>query len=273
MKYLLSLLFLVVTIPAFAQKQFLITTSNGWKVNYNKLKTDKPLPKHSLQHSRFSGFSFSLGLEYKPNPNWGIHTQIKSAGIEMGLNSQASVRYDTASNKYKTNYGGSGGSGTSYAPAHYQLGLTYYSDPVKESKFSWLLGGGVAYLVFVYKYPQDFEGTNSGIGINDAPNNANNKFYGKSFNINLSEEFTRNGILLNVHTGFDFHFASKHHLLLTLQHNEGLRRIIQYRSDYFNYVDFTPAKTSSEAFEAVMFSKGSYTALQLGYKYSLFTSK
>ncbi len=273
MKYFLILVFLLAAGPGFAQKEFLITTSNGWKVNYNKLYSDKPLPKRSLQHSRYSGFSFSLGLEYKINPHLGIHTQIKAAGLEMGLQTKASVVYDTTSSKYKTRYGGSGGSMTSYAPAHYQLGATYYSDPIKNSKFSWLLGGGVAYLVTRYKFPEDYEGTSSGIGLNGGYNNDINKSYGKSFDANLSEEFSRNGILLNIHTGLDFHFAPNHHFTLTLQHNEGLRRIRQFRSDYFNYVDLTPTARTSEAFDVKIYSKGSYSALQLGYKYALFSSK
>src|SRR6478752_5388576 len=108
MKYLLSFVLLFAAGSCFAQKEFLITTSNGWKVNYNKLYSDKPLPKGMIQYSRFSGFSFSLGLEYKLNPHWGIHTQVKAAGIEFGLKTRAAVVYDTTSNKYKTRYGSSG---------------------------------------------------------------------------------------------------------------------------------------------------------------------
>ena len=64
-----------------------------------------------------------------------------------------------------------------------------------------------------------------------------------------------------------------HHLVLTLQHNEGLKRIWQFKTDYFNYFDRTPNANSSEAFDITIATKGSYSALQLGYKYALFASK
>src|SRR5688572_28287164 len=162
MKYLLPLLFLVVTIPVFAQKEFLITTSNGWKVSYNQVESNKPLPK-GLQFSRWSGFSFGLGLEYKFNQNWSTHLQVKTASVEMGVTERATTLYDTTTQRFKTSYRKASHSSTSHAPAHIQLGATRYSDPIKDSKFSWLMGGGIAFLI--NRYANDVKtGSDSGIG-------------------------------------------------------------------------------------------------------------
>jgi hypothetical protein len=148
--------------------------------------------------------------------------------------------------------------------------MTYYSEPIKGKKFSWLLGGGIAWLK---NRETERHGSSSGIGFNDSINFAINNYYGKGYDVNLVEEFSKNGILLNVHTGIDFHFAPKHHLLLTIQHNEGLKRIWQFKTDYLNYFDRTPNAIVSEAFDVTLRTKGSYSALQLGYKYALFGGK
>lgn len=269
MKYLLGFLFLLSVRSVFAQKELFLTTSAGWKVSYNCLEYDKPLPL-GLQWSRWSGFSSAAGLEYKISSHWGIHAQVKTASVEMGLKTRFSTVFDTVSNRYNSRKGAGGLSLTSHAPAHIQLGMTYYSNPIKGGKFSWLIGGGIAWLK---NQETEKPGSSSGIGFNDSINFANNNLYGKGYDVNMVEEFSRSGILMNVHTGIDFHFASKHHLLLTIQHNEGLKRIWQFKTDYFNYFDRTPNANVSEAFDVTIATKGSYSALQVSYKYALFASK
>jgi hypothetical protein len=270
MKYLIVLLLSFMSQVCFAQKEFFLTFSGGWKVSYDKLQYDKPLPE-GLQWSRWSGFSSAAGIEYKISPHWGIHAQIKTASVEMGLRIRVTTLYDTINSKYYSVKGGGGSSLTSHAPAHIQLGTTYYSEPIKGKKFSWLLGGGVAYL---FNNETEIRGSSSGIGFLQPENKPGYvPYYGKFYGVNMYEEYSRDGILMNIHAGIDLHFAEKHHLLLTLQHNEGLKYIWKYRSDYFYTVEQLPTSNNYEYYHVNIKTKGSYTALQLGYKYALFGQK
>lgn len=269
MKYLAGLLLMFLSQVGFAQKEFLVGFSGGWVVSYNKLTSDKPLPD-ALQWSRWSGTGFTAGMEYKFSPHWGIHAQVKSASLKMALRETVSATFDTTTGKYHSMKGG-GLSLTSRSPAHFQLGITYYSDPVKGQKFSWLLGGGIAYLK---NSPTERRGSSSGIGFLQPVNQPGYyQYYGKFWGVQMYEEFSRDGILLNVHAGIDFHFADKHHLTLILQHNEGLKTIWQYNSEYFYTVEQLPSGNTYEYYNVKIRTKGSYTALQLGYKYALFGKK
>ena len=272
MKYVLTFVFLFFASLSFAQKELFLTTSAGWKVSYNQVETDKPLPR-GLQFSRWSGFSSALGFEYKFSPHWSAHALVKTASMEMGVTERASARFDTATQKFKTTYGSSGHSSTSHAPAHIQLGATYYGNPLKDTKFSWMLGGGMAYLIN-RNANQVKTGTSSGIGPSSPIDHPGNTIsYGKFMSMDLKEEYARHGLLLNLHTGLDFHFAPKHHLLLTLQHNEGLKYTWKFKSEYARSVIITPNETTIENYDVTVRTKGSYSALQLGYKYALFRAK
>ena len=93
MKYVLTFVFLFFASLSFAQKELFLTTSAGWKVSYNQVETDKPLPR-GLQFSRWSGFSSALGFEYKFSPHWSAHALVKTASMEMGVTERASARFD-----------------------------------------------------------------------------------------------------------------------------------------------------------------------------------
>jgi hypothetical protein len=265
MKFTVTFLILLFAHVCYAQNELFINTSAGWKVGYNEMLRDKPLPEGLVKHTRWSGFSSACGLEYKFSPHWSVHFQVKTATVNMAIKAK-SVYYDNINNQYLKDRGGVGSSSNSHAPAHIQLGGTYYSDPLKKKKFTWLVGGGIAYLI-------NRDGFTPGIDMNTPVIRPGSSAidYGKFIGFSMEEEFHRNGILVNIHCGLDFKFAPKHHLLLTLQHNTGLKYIWQYKANYFYYTDnFT---NQTEHFNVKLRTKGSYTALQLGYKYALFGHK
>jgi len=267
MKQLLFILLTFSTSGAFAQKELFITAAGGLKVSYNQLRSDQPLPDGVLQHTNWSGFSSAIGLEYKFNPHWAIHAQMKTAGIKIGFAKRKTVLYDTLALKYNTLNETSGTSANNNYPIHYQVGFTYYGKPSANEKFTWLLGGGVAYLV-------NSEGISSIIRISPPVSPAgDNNNYGKEISLEMEEDYYKNGFLLNFHTGIDYKVASRHHLTFTYQYNAGLNTIWQYKSNHFSYIDLKPFSTTSEPFEVTLRTKGSYSAVQLGYKYALFGGK
>ena len=267
MKQLFFLFLAFTSSSTFAQKELFLTTSAGLKLSYNQIRSDKPLPEGVLQHSNWPGFSAALGLEYKFGPHWSVHAQMKTAGIKIGFAKRKTVLYDTISLKYSTRNEISGTSANTNYPVHYQLGVTYYGNPSASGKLTWLLGGGVAYLV-------NSHGLSSIIRISPpAPQPGNAIAYGKEMDLVMEEDYFKNGFLLNLHAGLDYKMAARHYFTLIYQFNAGLNTIWQYKSGHFFYIDRIPNRTSYENFDVTLRNKGSYSALQVGYKYALFTSK
>jgi len=248
---LLSCFVLIANI-AYAQEQnrLYMGVGVGPSVSFNEVESDKPLPDRVSALQR-AGVSFDFFLEYILTQHVSLQADIKTATLKTGIRYDDLVMERDAQGQVTGLK--SGASIRRIAPAHVNVGVKLNSNLLRN-RFILSVGAGVAYM-FV-KEPSASPTTSSAYGPDDEEN--------------LSATFieTREntfGLLLNTNASVSYRVGKGNYLMLTASFNQGLVDIYKQESQVF---DFQTAQ-GTESYQVSIINKGSYAALQLGYKMPL----
>ncbi len=249
--YAILFFFILAANIAHAQKQnrIFVGAGAGPDFSFNKLKSDKPLP-NKIDKLQRAGISFDFFLEYIITKHLSLQADIKTAKRKTG------IRYDDLINERDAQGHERGShSGASFignAPVHFNLGAKLNSNLLRDH-FIVAAGVGLAYIV-IDKSSASAIGTGGGLG--DEEN---------LYAILIETRESNYGLLLNTNASLSYRVGTDKFLQLTVAYNQGLVTIYKQQSKRFDY----QTAQGTESYAVSIFNKGSYAALQVGYKLPL----
>lgn len=244
--------FVLIANIAYAQEQnrLYVGIGAGPSVSFNEVESDKPLPDKVSALQR-AGVSFDFFLEYILTQHISLQADIKTAALKTGIQYDDLVIERDAQGQVTGWH--SGMSITQNAPVHVNVGAKLNSNLLRD-RFILSVGAGVAYM-FIKKLPAS--SIASGANESDDEENLYATF--------LETQENSFGLLLNTNASVSYKVGKDNYLILTASFNQGLVDVYKQESQIF---DFKTAQ-GTESYHVSILNKGSYAALQLGYKMPL----
>ncbi len=245
----LSVLFLLnATDRASAQSPWRLGVSLGPSLSYNTLHSDKPLPSGKFEAPDRFGAAYDLTLERSLTPNFSIRMGVRTANLKVGTRTKYIARDSIT--RAVNGWGRSDGY-TQFSPANLNVGFTY------NSKLLWrrlilTTGADINYIV------NRFDGY---VREKDDPK-VDGQWPGDVYQYELESAHTRNnGLALSFRSGLDYKLSQYKALSVNVIYSQGFR-------DLF-HISTKELDLNGVNYRANVVSKGSYLALQVGYKQSL----
>ena len=231
-----------------AQSPWRLGVSLGPSLSYNTLHSDRPLPRGKFEAPDRFGASFDLTLERSLTPHFSLRMGVRTANLKVGTRTQFIARDSVtrAVNGWGRNDGY-----TQFSPANLNVGFTY------NSKLLWrrlilTAGADANYIV------NRFDGY---VREQNDPK-VDGKWPGDVYQYELESAHTRNnGLALSLRAGADYKLSQYRSLTVNVLYNQGFR-------DLF-HISTKELDLNGVNYQANVVSKGSYLALQVGYKQSL----
>ncbi len=233
---------------ALAQSPWRLGVSLGPALTYNTLHSDRPLPRGKFEAPDRFGASFDLTLERSLTPNFSIRTGIRTASLKVGTRTEFFGRDSVtrAVNSWGRNDGY-----TQFAPANLNLGLTY------NSKLLWrrlILNAGVDANYIVNRY--------DGYVREKDTQRIDGEWPGDVYRYELESAHTHNnGLAISFRAGLDYKLSQYRSLTFQAMYSQGFRDLFRISTKELDLNGIN--------YKADVVSKGSYLALQVGYKQSL----
>ncbi len=241
-------LLLAVGNGALAQSPWRLGVSLGPALSYNTLHSDRPLPRGKFEAPDRFGASFDLTLERSLTPNLSIRTGIRAASLKVGTRTEFIARDSVT--RAINGWGRSDGY-TQFSPANLNLGLTY------NSKLLWrrlILNAGADANYIVNRY--------DGYVREKDTQRVDGQWPGDVYRYELESAHTRNsGLAVSFRAGLDYKLSQYRSLTVQAIYSQGFRDLFRISTKELDLNGIN--------YQADVVSKGSYLALQMGYKQSL----
>ena len=233
---------------AFGQSPWRLSVSMGPSLAYNTLSSDRPLPSGKFEAPDRFGASFDLSAERSLTPNLSLRMGVRTASLKVGTRTQFIARDSTTG---AVNGWGRNDGYTQFSPANLNLGFTY------NSKLLWrrlILTAGVDGSYIINRF--------DGYVREKDDRKVDGHWPGDVYRYELESAHTRNnGLAVTFRAGIDYKLSQYRSLTVQVLYNQGFR-------DLF-HISTKELDLNGVNYQANVVSKGSYLALQMGYKQSL----
>lgn len=252
MKITLRVLFLVFFLhPAreiLAQSPWRLGVALGPSLSHNTLSSDRPLPEGKFEAPDRLGASFDLSAERSLTPHLSLRLGVRTANLKVGTRTSFIARDSTTGDV--SGWGRNNGY-TQFSPANLNVGFTY------NSRLLWrrlILNAGTDLNYIVNRYDGYVREKNA--------RKIDGHWPGDVYRYELISAHTRNnGLSVSFRTGLDYKLGQYRSLTVQLLYNMGFRNLF--------HISTKELELNGIKYQADVISKGSYLALQVGYKQSL----
>lgn len=231
----------------FAQSPWRLSASLGPSLSYNTLSSDRPLPTGKFEAPDRLGASFDLSIERSLTSNISFRMGVRTATLKVGTRTSFISRDSTGA---VSGWGRNNGY-TKFSPANLNAGLTY------NSRLLWrrlILTAGADATYIVNRYDGYVREKND--------RKVDGHWPGDVYRYELESAHTRNnGLALTLRTGLDYKIGHYRSLTVQMLYSQGFRDLFQ--------ISTKELELNGVKYQADVVSKGSYLALQVGYKQGL----